>query len=143
MWVRDFVGVWHCSSEVHPLNSEEVEVMECLQRPYDVRPCVINLPHLGDPPVLVGYDRAGLASSCHRLLSLYQDSISMQSCASEGVAPVSSGEVCGEVGGRKRTKSPVTSSITMYTAAQLRAIPGHTGYLTSATLHCKTLLAPQ
>jgi tRNA (adenine57-N1/adenine58-N1)-methyltransferase len=75
--------------ELRNAKFDDVEVMECLLRPFDVRPCVINIANLG-----------------------------------------------GE-GENQRTAPPIESTVSMYTCAPHRDIPGHTGYLTFATLHHK------
>ena len=94
---------------------------ESLQRPFDVRPCTINIPNLGF-----------MVSS-----SLYHGfSISVQS-------PSESADKETDDGVKKTKTPPISSSVTMYTAAQHGPITGHTGFITSATLYCKDHVIPE
>ena len=56
------------------------------------------------------------------------------------VASKDSPVAAGEGGTQQRQKhfNPIASSQTIYTCSPHQAIPGHTGFLTFATLHPKT-----
>ena len=99
---------------------------ESLQRPFDVRPCTINIPNLG----------------------FTQESVSISLCYGTSSFVQASSESAGgketDDGAVKKTRTPpISSSVTMYTAAQHGPITGHTGYVTSATLYCKNHVKPE
>ena len=64
-------------------------MIECLYRPFDARPCIINIPNIAET----------------------------QTDSEGSIGP-----------------APVSSTVNMYTCAPHRSIPGHTGFLTFATL---------
>lgn len=73
----------------------DIDVVECIQRPYEVKPHTLVVP-------------------------------------SVGVVSASGG------GAGRKVVRPSLGSASLLTAQATNRIPGHTGYLITATLHCKT-----
>ncbi|XP_003389120.1 PREDICTED: tRNA (adenine(58)-N(1))-methyltransferase catalytic subunit TRMT61A-like [Amphimedon queenslandica] len=86
--------------ELNKLGFKDIGVMECLLRPFDVRPCVFNIPNMGS-----NVDHSTDKSKSTKLTQ------------------------------------PIASSETIWTCAQRRTIPGHTGFLTFATLLHKDIVS--
>ena len=87
--------------------------MECLLRPFDVRPCTFNIPNIGsNGNAGTSYDL--FTTFLHNYIIIVND-------------------LTEEPKSTKLTQ-PIASSQTMWTCAQRRTIPGHTGFLTFATL---------
>jgi len=181
------------------LFSTDIEVLECLQRPFDVKQYSLDVPNLGFPQEeerdVLGrkHLETGITNVPHVTLegsyvSTVGDHMTEEEChvteechvlekechmstagghetSEEGHVNITGGHVTEEghmsiaeshlntagshltegqtTGAYKRRKlvRPTLSSIAMYTAQPCKNIPGHTGYLTFATLHTKRKLS--
>ena len=153
------------------LLSIDIEVLECLQRPFDVKQYSMDIPNLGFPqegggsavgrkhlepeaatvPHVTQVSTVGshvTEEECPVSIAGGHEEVTGDHVAEEGHVSTAGGHVStagghmteGQTTGaykRRKLTRPTLSSVAMYTAQPCKNIPGHTGYLTFATLHTK------
>ena len=143
------------------LTFKDLEVLECLQRPFDVKQYYMDIPNLGFPleEEESAVKKRRLETKATAGVHVTEgEQVEAAAHVTEGehdsVVHVTEGEqeetaahVTDEVNTakvqrtsaykRRKLVRPTLSSCAMYTAQPRKNIPGHTGYLTFATLHTK------